>query len=173
MHFREKEKFLNMKKLKFLFIFLISVTSCKAQEKPTEFSAAALNDTFINLDGSSSTFKAILEANKGNTIVIDIWASWCSDCIKGMPKVKALQKEFGKVTYIFLSLDKTQDAWKKGIEKYNVQGQHYYMQSGWKGPFGEFVQLDWIPRYMVVDKQGKIKLFKAIEADDKQIRQIL
>ena len=88
-------------------------------------------------------------------------------------EVKALQKEFGKVTYIFLSLDKTQDAWKKGIEKYNVQAQHYYMQSGWKGPFGEFVQLDWIPRYMVVDKQGKIKLFKAIEADDKQIRQIL
>lgn len=162
-----------MRNIKFLLIFLITFTSCQSQETPKVFSAAALNDTFINLDGSSVPFQGILEANKGKTIVIDIWASWCSDCIKGMPKVKDLQKKYGNVTYVFLSLDKTQAAWKKGIEKYNVIGQHYFMQSGWKGPFGEFVQLDWIPRYMVVDKQGKIKLFKAIEADDKQIKQLL
>ena len=47
------------------------------------------------------------------------------------------------------------------------------MQSGWKGPFGNFVALDWIPRYMVVDKDGNIKLYKAIEADDTKIKNIL
>ena len=47
------------------------------------------------------------------------------------------------------------------------------MQSGWKGSFGEFVDLDWIPRYMVVDKEGTIKLFKAVKADDKRIKEIL
>ncbi len=162
-----------MKKLKYILIFLLSFTGCKAQETPKVFSESALNDSFIKLDGSSTTFKDILDTNKGKTIIIDIWASWCSDCIKGMPKVKDLQKKFGNVTYVFLSLDKTQEAWKKGIDKYNVQGQHYFMQSGWKGPFGEFVQLDWIPRYMVVDANGTIKLFKAIEADDKKITEIL
>lgn len=162
-----------MKKLKYILIFLLSFTSCKSQEKPAQFSEVALNDSFIKLDGSSATFRDILDTNKGKTIVIDIWASWCSDCIKGMPKVKDLQKKFGNVTYVFLSLDKSQEAWKKGIEKYNVQGQNYFMQSGWKGPFGEFVQLDWIPRYMVVDGNGTIKLFKAIEADDKKITEIL
>lgn len=160
-------------KIKFIIIFFLSILSCKAQETPTQFSEAALNDTFVVLDGTSTTFKAILEANKGNTLVIDVWASWCKDCIGGMPKVKALQKQFPNATYVFLSLDKTQDAWKKGIEKYEVNGQNYFMQSGWKGPFGEFIQLDWIPRYMVVDANGKIKLFKAIEADDKNIKNIL
>ena len=43
------------------------------------------------------------------------------------------------------------------------------MQSGWKGPFGEFLDLDWIPRYLVIDKQGNIKLFKATKAKDKNI----
>jgi thiol-disulfide isomerase/thioredoxin len=162
-----------MKKLKYILIFLLSFSSCKSQVTPKIFSEAALNDTFITLDGNLITFKAILDAHKGKTVVIDIWASWCSDCIKGMPKVKDLQKKFGNVSYMFLSLDKTQDAWKKGIDKYNVQGQHYFMQSGWKGPFGEFLQLDWIPRYMVIDQQGNIKLFKAIEADDKKITEIL
>ena len=93
--------------------------------------------------------------------------------LKGCQKLKTLQKKFGNVTYMFLSLDKSQEAWKKGIEKYNVQGQNYFMQSGWKGPFGEFVELDWIPRYMVIDEQGNIKLFKAIEADDKKIKEYI
>ena len=148
------------------------VFSCNAQ-RPTTFSEDALNDTFITLDDETVTFKNILETHKNTTVVIDIWASWCKDCIGGMPKVKALQKEHENVTYIFLSLDKNQKAWKRGIEKYNIIGEHYFMQSGWKGPFGTFVDLDWIPRYMVVDKQGNIKLFKAVEADDKNIKDIL
>ncbi|MEN3324278.1 thioredoxin-like domain-containing protein [Mariniflexile soesokkakense] len=159
--------------MKYILICFLSILSCKAQDVPTKFSEAALNDTFVTLRGNSISFKDILEVNKGKTLVIDVWASWCKDCIGGMPKVKSLQKTNKNVTYLFLSLDKTQEAWKRGIKKYDVQGQHYFMQSGWKGPFGEFIQLDWIPRYMVVDADGAIKLFKAIEADDKRIKEIL
>jgi thiol-disulfide isomerase/thioredoxin len=162
-----------MKRILFLSILSLIILSCKAQENPTQFSEAALNDTFITLKGDSVTFKSILETYNGKTVVIDIWASWCKDCVGGMPKVKALQKEHNDLVYLFLSLDKSQEAWKKGIEKYDVKGEHYFMQSGWKGAFGEFVNLDWIPRYMVVDENGNIKLFKAIEADDQKIKDIL
>jgi len=31
---------------------------------------------------------------------------------------------------------------------------------------GTFLDLDWIPRYMIIDKQGGIKVFKAIETTD-------
>lgn len=162
-----------MNKIKYLFIACLAFISCNSQE-PTTFSKEALNDTFINLEGQSVTFKDILEKHKGSTIVIDVWASWCSDCIKSMPKVKALQQEHQEVAYIFLSLERSEEAWKKGIDKYAVKGNHYFMQSGgWKGPFGTFVNLDWIPRFMVVDKQGNIKLYKSVEADDKKIKDIL
>jgi thiol-disulfide isomerase/thioredoxin len=161
-----------MKEIKYILLVFLAFFSCNAQD-PTTFSKEALNDTFVTLQGESITFKDILEAHKGSTLVIDIWASWCKDCVGGMPKVKELQKEHPEVTYIFLSLDKTQKSWKKGIEKYKVEGNHYFMQSGWKGPFGTFVGLDWIPRYMVVDKDGQIKLFKAVEADDTKIKRIL
>lgn len=154
-------------------VFCFSMLSCVAQEQPPKFSKEALNDYFETLDGESIKFKDILKQYKGKTVVIDVWASWCSDCIKGMPKVHDLQAQYPDVTYLFLSLDKTKEAWKKGIEKYKVNGEQYFMQSGWKGPFGTFIQLDWIPRYMVVDKTGNIKLFKAIEADDQRIKEIL
>ena len=106
---------------------------------------------------------------KGKTVLIDVWASWCPDCVKGMPKVKTLQKDFPNVTYLFISMDKNYEAWLKGIEKYDVKGEHFLTTDGMKGVFGSSINLDWIPRYMIVDKEGKIALFKAIEADDEKL----
>jgi len=162
----------SMKKINYLFVLLFSIFSCNT-EVPTQFSEDALNDTFITLEGESVAFKGILEAHKGKTVVIDIWAPWCSDCIKGMPKVKALQKDYKDVVYVFLSLDRNQDAWKRGIKKYNVNGAHYFMHSGWKGAFGNFANLNWIPRYMVINKQGNIELFKATKADNNKLIEAL
>lgn len=161
-----------MKKMNIILIALITLLSCNTN-KPTQFTEAAMNDTFVTLDGTDIQFKDILKQYQGQQIVIDVWASWCTDCIKGMPKVKALQKQYPNATYLFLSLDKKQTVWKKGIKKYNVTGEHYFMQSGWDGAFGKFVDLDWIPRYMVVDSSGNIKLFKATKADDKAIAKAL
>ncbi|WP_330443397.1 TlpA family protein disulfide reductase [Flavobacterium sp. C4GT6] len=162
-----------MKKLLILPVLLFGVFSC-AQNTPTSFSEQALSDNMKSTDGTKVTFKQILEKHKGKTIVIDIWASWCPDCIKGMPKVHDLQKQFSDVTYLFLSYDRTEEAWLKGIEKYNVQGDNYLIGSKWKGgAFSESVKLDWIPRYMVVDKKGNIALFRAIEADDEKLISIL
>ena len=154
--------------MSYLLMLLISVLSCNI-ERPTEFTAEALNDTFTTLQGDAITLKSILEKQKDKTIVIDIWASWCRDCIKGMPKVKALQSEYKDVVYIFLSLDSSQPAWKRGIKKYQVKGEHYYMHSGKKSAFADFVDINWIPRYMVINKEGNIELFKAVEADDDKL----
>ena len=156
----------------FLIIMVLSVFSCNV-ETPTQFSEEALNDTFISLDDEVLTFETILEKYKGKQIVIDVWASWCKDCVRGFSKLKQLQEEKDDVVYLFLSLDRSIDKWKRGIDKYNIEGEHYYMQSGWKGPFGKFLDLDWVPRYLVVDAQGNIKLFRAVKADDKRIRERL
>lgn len=161
-----------MKKIKYIIVLLITVLSCNTNT-PTQFSEAALNDVFETLNGDSITFKDILETQKGKTIVIDIWASWCGDCIKGMPKVKALQQEYKDVTYIFMSLDRTHGAWIRGIKKYDVQGEHYFMPSAKKSAFGEFVNISWIPRYMVINKAGEIVVFDVIEADDNKLIEAL
>jgi hypothetical protein len=42
-----------------------------------------------------------------------------------------------------------------------------------KGVFGQSIDLDWIPRYMVIDQTGKIALYKAIEADDAKIAAVI
>ena len=161
-----------MKKLLFSFLIGSTLLNCQS-DKITTFSEAALNDEFITLDENVVPFSAILEQHKGQTIFIDVWASWCKDCRKSLPKVKELQKEFPGMSFVFLSLDKSLGAWKKGIQTYNLQGDHYFMQSGWKGAMGTFLDLDWIPRYLIVNLEGKIVVYKAIKTKDKNLRKHL
>ena len=151
------------------FFFL----SCEAQPEPTTFSEDALNDTFINFEGESVSLKSILEAHKGKTVLIDVWASWCRDCIVGLPNLKAIQNEYTDVVYLFLSMDKTQKSWKNAIKKYDIVGEHFFMPSGWDSPFTEFVDLDWVPRYMIINTDGTIKLFSAIKASDPKLKEHL
>ena len=40
------------------------------------------------------------------------------------------------------------------------------MSSGRKGPLGSFLDLDWIPRFLIVNPDGKIEVFRAIETTD-------
>jgi thiol-disulfide isomerase/thioredoxin len=157
-----------IKKIFVLATMLISTLGC-AQKEETTFKKEGLGNVMVTKENQPITFSEILKKYEGKTIVIDVWASWCSDCIKGMPKAKALQEKYPEATYLFISMDKTYEAWLKGIEKYDVKGEHYLTSDGMKGVFGKSINLDWIPRYMVVDKTGKIALYKVIEADDEKL----
>ncbi len=146
------------------FVFLACVS-----EDPTSFNEETLSDVFLTENNTEITFGEVLEANKGEIVFIDVWATGCKDCIVGMPKLKMLKSEFPDVQFVYLSLDKTIPSWKKGIEKYELEGEHYYVSSGWKGHFGDGIDLDWIPRYMVVNPEGEISVYRAIKADDKDM----
>lgn len=161
-----------MKKIISILAIITCLYGCNTVA-PTTFSKEALNDEFLSLQGSNVKLSTILDKHKGKNIIIDIWASWCGDCIKGMPKVKILQKQYPDAVYIFLSLDRNEDAWKRGIVKYGVTGEHYFMLNGKKGAFADFVDIGWIPRYMLVNKTGKIVVFDVIEADDKKLVEAL
>lgn len=161
-----------MKKIFVLATMLISTLGC-AQKEETNFKKEGLENLMVTTENKPITFAEILKKYEGTTIVIDVWASWCSDCVKGMPKVKELQEKNQEVTFLFISMDKSYESWLKGIEKYEVRGEHYLTADGMKGVFGKSINLDWIPRYMVVDKKGKIALYKVIEADDKRLFEVL
>ncbi len=159
-----------MKKILATLALGITLTSCNAQ---TEFSKESLATNLTTTDNKEISFEKILKQNEGKTVVIDVWASWCSDCIKSMPQVKELKAQYPDVAFINLSCDKTFDAWRNGIEKHEVSGENYLIKDGMKGEFGKSIQLDWIPRFIVVDKKGKIALFRAIEKDFDLIKETI
>ncbi|MGY0408398.1 MAG: TlpA family protein disulfide reductase [Polaribacter sp.] len=158
---------------KIIILFFLVLVSCNF-ESPKEFSKEALNEKIVAIDNSSFTLKEVLNKYKGKKILIDVWASWCADCIRGLPKVKKLQKEFPDVVFLFLSVDKNRNAWKNGINRFLINGEHYNLSKGMKnGDFVDFINLNWIPRYLVVNELGDITLFKSTDAADTAIQKAL
>jgi len=150
----------------FSFLFLIFI-GCNFQY-PTTFSEEALNDSFFDLNNKSIQFKEILNKNKGKKIVINVWASWCRDCVVGIPDLKEFQENNPEVKTVFISSDRSLFSWKKAIQKYDIKGEHYFMKNGLNSAFGDFLNSNWIPRYLVVNKNGTIGLFKAKKITDKR-----
>lgn len=151
-------------------MLIITIGCTQAQ---TDFSKVALRESMRTPEDGQISFKEILKKHRGKTTVIECWASWCSDCVKAMPKVKELQALHPEVDYVFISMDKTAEKWKAGIDKHQLQGDHYLCYDGMKGVWGTAINLDWIPRYIVVDAQGKIALYRAIETDFETIDKTL
>ena len=161
-----------MKKIITLLVLAASVlTSCAQNKSAPE---CLLNQIFPdsiqsfkmqNIKIESVAFKEVLEKHKGKKVVIDFWASWCKDCLEGLPKLQELQKETTGVDYVFLSLDKTDDRWKNAITKLNIEGDYYFMAEGWKNTLTNYIGLDWIPRYMILDETGKVIHAKAVKVD--------
>lgn len=163
---------MKLKKIILSLLLSFGFLSCSNAQK-TEFSEKALAEKLSTIDGNQVSFQEILDQYKGKTIVIDIWASWCSDCIKAMPLIEELQANHPEVAYVFLSLDKTARKWKSGIEKHQLEGNHYLINGGMKDSFGKEINLNWIPRYIVIDKTGKIVIYRAIETDFEKINTTL
>ena len=161
-----------MKKIALYLLTTMTALSCSnAQNK--EFSKESLSKKIISIDNKEISFKEILKKNNGKVTVIEVWASWCSDCVKAMPKLKEMQTNNPNVDYVFISMDKTFDKWQAGIEKHELKGDHYWATDGMKGEFGKSIDLDWIPRYIIIDKKGKIVIYRAIETDFDKINKQL
>lgn len=152
-----------MKKIIALFIAFASFSCTQAQK--TTFSSVALNEKLLATNESQVAFKDVLKKHVGKIVVIEVWASWCGDCVKAMPKLKELQANHPNVDYVFISMDKTADKWKAGIEKHDIKGDHYMANDQMKGVFGKAIDLDWIPRYIIINKKGEIVRYRAIETD--------
>ena len=164
---------MTVKNIKKAVLSLLSATVVSCGSTKTEFSATALSTSLLTTENNEITFEQILKKHEGKTILIEAWASWCGDCVKNMPNLKKLQANNPTVDFVFLSADKNAEAWKTGIAKHQITGDHYLIKDGMKGVFGNAIDLDWIPRYIIIDKTGKIVTYRAIETDFEKVNETL
>ncbi len=162
-----------MKNIAIALLLIMTTISCTNAQK--QFSSKSKKQKLTTFDGKEVSFGDVLNQYKGKTIVLEVWASWCSDCVKAMPKVKELQANNPSVVYLFVSMDKTNDKWKSGIEKHELKGEHFWVNDEklMKGTFGKSIDLDWIPRYIIIDKNQNVVIYRAIETDFEKIDRTL
>lgn len=61
-----------------------------------------------------------LSTFKGKPSIINIWASWCTPCIKELPSLMVLQEQ-GEYQVILINIDSKQLQGEKILEKYGIQ----------------------------------------------------
>jgi thiol-disulfide isomerase/thioredoxin len=167
-----------MNKVLAVFLSLLVTSVGFAQKVPElikkEFTKDALAQMVYTPQGDSLTMAKVLNEHKKQLVVLDLWAGWCKDCIAVMDKNKALQQQFPKAQFIYLSLDRSDTAWKKAMNKYQLEGEsNYWFKAGWKNKFTQYIDLNWIPRYMVIDKKGKIAGYYLVHPEDTQFVALL
>lgn len=99
---------------------------------------------------------------KGKVLVIDVWATWCSSCIKKMPDFMALRESYIEnpdIEFITVSTDRKEarNAWVKIIEKKGMGGMmNLFPDCSYESLFESEYHISGVPRYIVIDKYGNI-----------------
>jgi thiol-disulfide isomerase/thioredoxin len=117
--------------------------------------------------------KMSLEDLKGTYVYFDIWATWCGPCIAEIPSLKKMEKQFhGKnIRFVSISID-TEDAydkWKKMIVDKELGGIQLLADKNWKSQFVTDYMIKGIPRFILIDPQGKIVNANAPRPSDKKL----
>ncbi len=155
-----------MRQLFFYVLVSFLLISCGAFQ-PKVFTNNALDEKLVTIERDSITFKEILEKNKGKEIFAQIFATYCPVSQDSFDDVIAFQKENRDKEYVFLSVDHSYHDWKNGLKRMKVKGQFYYIPKKGKGALGKFLKLKSIPRFLKIDKQGNITVFKTSKVSDK------
>ncbi len=112
----------------------------------------------VNLKGDSVALSSL----KGKILYIDFWATWCKPCIEEFPYSKKLMQsipsKFKKdIEFLYISVDDTEELWKKGVEKHAlVEGLNLFSKGGWYSEAAKRFKLQAIPRYLIINKKGEI-----------------
>ncbi|GAA3651077.1 TlpA family protein disulfide reductase [Flavivirga jejuensis] len=106
-----------------------------------------------------------LDDLKGQYVYIDVWATWCVPCIKEIPDLKRVEKAYHGKNIVFLSISideaKNHDKWKTMVKNKDLGGIQVIADKGGKSQFLEDYFISSIPRFILLDPEGKIVSSKA------------
>ena len=153
-------------KIFLVLIILLTLNSCAAFQ-PTSFNKEALDEKLVTTKRDSIALREVLAKNKGTKQFVQVFAAYCPVSQDSFKDVAALQEENPSIKYVFLSVDHSYFDWKRGLDNIKVKGQHYYIPKKGKGKLGAFLKLKTIPRFMIIDEKGEIKLFKSSSVSNK------
>jgi thiol-disulfide isomerase/thioredoxin len=96
-------------------------------------------------------------------VLIDFWASWCPDCIRELPQVQQVYRDYSSKGFavIGISLDKDRSAMDNFIAKKLIPWPQYFDGKGWKNDFVTKYSVHEIPELWLINKHGVVETISA------------
>lgn len=124
--------------------------------------------------------KKSLDTFKGKFVYIDVWATWCGPCIREIPSLKNLEKEYHKKNIEFVSIstdgarrngnswEAAEKKWRDFVKENQLSGVQLW--SGQDYAFQSAYQISGIPRFILIDPQGNIVEANAPRPSDPRLK---
>lgn len=96
---------------------------------------------------------------RGKIVYMDFWGMGCGPCIYEFThsKEEFYQKYNNEdIVLVYISVDSNEEQWKKGIEKYKLEGINLIAKGWEKNPVCQMYNVKGIPHYVLIDKEGII-----------------
>ncbi len=106
--------------------------------------------------GEATTLEDQLAGKKA--LLIDFWASWCGPCMQLMPELKKKADSLSKHGIVVAGMNKDDKEPESTAERIrNDQGIEFpWLVEPKDRPFTKLLEIDSIPRMILVDPQGKV-----------------
>lgn len=91
-------------------------------------------------------------------LLLDFWASWCGPCRKENPNVVEAYNKYHNQGFdvLAVSLDKTKEAWLRGIEEDGLKYHHVSELKFWNSDVARLYGIRSIPSNLLINSEGKI-----------------
>lgn len=114
---------------------------------------------------------------KGKNVYIDVWATWCGPCIREIPSLKEVEHDYEdkNVEFVSISIDAAKDyeKWEKFIEEKDLGGTQLFAANDWKSEVATSYNIRGIPRFILIDDEGKIVKADAPRPASPELRELL
>jgi len=118
-----------------------------------------------------------LEDLKGKYVYIDVWATWCGPCRAEIPSLKKVEEKYQDKNIAFVSIsvdvDKDHEKWKNFVADKQLGGIQLFADKNWKSDFMMSYGINSIPRFILIDPNGKIVKSDAARPSDPELQKQL
>lgn len=129
--------------------------------------------TLTDVEGNSVS----LDDLKGKYIYIDFWATWCGPCKEEIPYLKDLEKEYTgrNIHFVSISFDSEKDhgKWLNFVKDNEMTGIQLFADSASHEVLSNAFNIQLIPRFVMLDPEGRIVDANAPRPSDEKLRTLL
>lgn len=114
-------------------------------------------DSLSNFDLVGDIFKEIMENSRNKALYFDFWGVYCTYCIQEFPASAKLKEALRDrdIEFIYFCAPSETKKQQDIIQRYNLEGKHYMLTNDQLKALNSHFGFTALPRYMIVDKQGK------------------
>ena len=149
--------FKSAKLMTLALILLLTLCACgkkEAAQEATDARLTSLSFTAKDIDGSKVSSDSLFSGAR--VTMINLWATWCSPCIRELPELEELYMEYRDrgVEVVGILLDGTSDSAIESAKTLMIKAGITYPVLRPSEDMGELLNVQYVPTTLFVDGAG-------------------